>query len=983
MNRLLLRALFIILLSLAAVPAICQQFPMLHYTVEDGLPSNMVYQVYRDNKGFLWFGTDKGVARYNGIKFEVFTTFNGLPDNEIFFFREDQYGRLWLGTLNGELCYYKDDTFHTAANTPFLRLPFKSSHLRSVTPQKDSSINVVYDNPSVFLNIHHGRCQVIDITKLVNNEGYGRVIFREKITSNRYRVTLANTALIVDTNAEIKQRFNIDTFDVTEGDRVGNFRSYTSCQNQDYLYNTRYIYTPDMHVVKKMPADFHKHNFVNLFFITPRDTFYTTSNGLYINDTLHLLKDMNVSSVTSDKQGNFWITTLSYGVHVLRRDFYSTKLFKNAYEGKVRFSYAQKGHLFYTNTVNNLYTLEHDQVSCLFNYANFKQRKYNIPLEPGYYIDSNYTYYNFYNHDFIVMDNVFSRKIKAKYCPVFDGFKSLLLVKDQMYVKRKGEILRFWNLKDDRENSLKSNLIAGSARDERIFGFAKDQDNNVWYSTVGGLYKVSDSISVLQSQFKKTSFKYFEFLGKRLIGYTHDNQLLICTNVDSKIIVDSVLNENCIWDKFYKLDDLHMLISTNNYYRLLTIDGLNNSRNFKVSIIQNPFVPLQAESICMDNANCYFFANGQVTSVDVKSQLEEPQPPELFFTILRSGTQSCTIHDEVIIPFAESRNMSVSFATLAIGGNKVTYQYSVSKNDKDNWIEVNGEEISLINSGYGSYTIKIRAKTLSSDYCKPVEFTLRIMRPFWATWWFITFVICMTTAIFVIISRQRLSRALSKKDKEHELQVRFMKSEYKALNALMNPHFIFNTLNNVQGLINRNDKLAANEYLRVIADLIRQNMHNISKELIPLQKEIDLITNYLLLEKLRFKEKLNYSIIIEKGLDLTDIMVPPLLIQPLIENSIKHGILPLQSSEGAIYMNIYERKGILYIEVRDNGVGLAQAKQKANTSHESFGLENIRKRIEQLSIIQNKEITFNFSERKNTQGKLQWTIVTISMPITD
>jgi LytS/YehU family sensor histidine kinase len=185
----------------------------------------------------------------------------------------------------------------------------------------------------------------------------------------------------------------------------------------------------------------------------------------------------------------------------------------------------------------------------------------------------------------------------------------------------------------------------------------------------------------------------------------------------------------------------------------------------------------------------------------------------------------------------------------------------------------------------------------------------------------------------------------------------------------------------VQGLVNRNDKLAANEYLRVFADLVRQNMSNISKELIPLQKEIDLVSNYLLLEKLRFKELLNYNIYVDGRVDLSDIMVSPLLVQPLVENSIKHGILPLESPDGFIYVNIYQRDDRLFIEVKDNGVGMARSQNKAGTEHESFGLENIKTRIEQLSLLQNKKITFDIGEEKDSAGKLLWTIVTISMPL--
>lgn len=975
-NRALHRLLFSALLFFIAVPAFCQEFPMLHFTTEDGLPSNNIYQVYKDGKGFLWFGTDKGAARYDGVKFEVFTTFNGLPDNEVVSFKEDKYGRLWLGTFNGELCYYKDDTFHNAGNTPFLRLPIKSSHILMMSLQKDSSMVVVFSNSSIFLNIHHNQCDVINISRLTQNGAYGPLIYRQKITSNRYRLVFANTTLIADTNAQIKQQFSMDTLNVTSARSES--RGFVFCQDEEYLFNNKNIYTPDMRVVQQFPPHFHEQNYVQGIYIN-NYTFYATNNGLFVNDTIHLLKDQNVSSVTSDTYGNFWISTLSGGIYELRANFYGMMSFKNAYDGKIKYCCAQKGHLFFATANNNLYHIANGKLNCLLNYASIKQRNYSIPVEPGYLIDDNYAYYNFYNHDYLTMDNVFSGKNKVRYHDLYDGIKTVIRINDYIYIRRRNEILRIKNSKDDK--TIKPQLIGIPTQGERIFGFAKDNENNIWYATVNSVYKITDTITTLQPQFRKMSFKSFEFLGNRLIGYTHDNQLFVCSNISSNITIDSVQTQDCIWDKFYPIDDYHMLISTNNYYRLLTVDEANNSRNFKVSIIRDPFIPNPADAVCLDKTNCYFFKNGQVTSMDINSLLVPAPAPRLYFTTLKTGSQSCIIHDQVIIPFAESKNINISFATVAHSNAKVFYQYSVSKNNRDNWVDINGEDISLINSGFGSYKIKIRARTVSSDYCKPVEFTLFIRRPFWATWWFIAFCICLIAIIVVVISRQRLIRALKKKDKEHANQVRFLKSEYKALNALMNPHFVFNTLNNVQGLINKNDKLAANEYLRIIADLIRQNMHNISKELIPLQKEIDLVNNYLLLEKLRFKDKLNYSIIIEKDLDLSDIMVPPLLIQPLVENSIKHGILPLQSSEGAIYINIYQRKNILHIEVRDNGIGIDQAKQHAKSSHESFGLENIRKRIEQLSIIQNKQITFDFSERKNTSGKLQWTIVTITMPI--
>ena len=101
MSRSLIFLFCCVYLFLYSSPLQAQAYPMLHYSIEDGLPSTNIYSVYRDRKGFLWFATDKGIARYNGIRFETFTTFDGMPDNEVFLFKEDNEGRLWLSTYNG------------------------------------------------------------------------------------------------------------------------------------------------------------------------------------------------------------------------------------------------------------------------------------------------------------------------------------------------------------------------------------------------------------------------------------------------------------------------------------------------------------------------------------------------------------------------------------------------------------------------------------------------------------------------------------------------------------------------------------------------------------------------------------------------------------------------------------------------------------------------------------------------------------------
>ncbi|MCF8449506.1 MAG: histidine kinase [Taibaiella sp.] len=955
-----------------------QDFPMLHFTSDNGLPGNTVYQVYRDSKGFLWFGTDKGVARYNGIKFDVYTTFNGLPDNEVFLFSEDLYGRLWLVSFNGELCYYKNDTFHTARNTPLLKLPFQLPRVKFITPQKDSSVIITLNNYTKFLNITANKCHLVDIKKVYQPSKYGGLIYRKKESHNRYKLTFANKAILVDTLMDIKQQFDVDTFRMDTG---GNAQMFTSCQNQDYLFNKQNIYTAGMSYVAKFPADFHKKNYLNRIFLCNEYRFFATTNGLYINDTMHLLKEQNVSSVSNDRYGNYWISTLNDGVFVLMNDFKKTGLSKGLYNGQVKYSFAHKGQLFYGLSNGNFYGFNNSAQKCLINVAEIKKQNYLTNSTHNFYLDSNYRYFSIVGQDLMCNRNIHADKTTYKYIDAATGTKAIFYLNNNLYLRKSDAIIKM-RLDSMQQTTAYQLKIGINHSDDRITWMTKDNADNLWYATAKGLYTITDTGSVTEQKgFSNSSMKVFEFIGDDMVGYNNDNLLLVFRNWKTKMTVDTISLDDCIWDRLYKIDEGHILISNNNLYRLLTVSTDRGNRQYKLSVIDNPFIPLQANAVATDGSVCYFMKDGMITRFDKECLIAKQPPPKLYFTELRSGTRSYQIGDRLVIPFGESGNMTISFATVSFPGNKVTYQYSISKSDDEHWADIKGEDINLVHSGYGKYTIKIRAKTTSSEFSRPVEFGLRITRPFWTRWWFVLLTITGIIYAIVFVSRKRLKYILNKKDKEHEMKVRFMKSEYKALNALMNPHFVFNTLNNVQGLINKNDKLAANEYIRVIADLVRQNMHNISKELIPLQKEIDLVSNYLLLEKLRFKEKLNYNIIIDKGLDLSEIMIPPLLIQPLVENSIKHGILPLEGREGHIYLNIFERKGSLCIEVKDNGVGLNYKKNEKLSKHESFGLENIKKRIEQLSIIQNKTITFDIKERTNDTGSFHWTVVSIVIPL--
>ena len=966
-------------LTLLASDVRAQDYLKLHYTVSDGLPSNNVYYVYRDSKGFIWICTNKGIVRYNGIKFEVFTTVNGMPDNDIFSVQEDAYGRLWLATYNGELCYFQNNRFYNARNTPFLKKPFESTLISKIITESDSSVTMLFENTTRKVNITKSRLREV---YLEDDPDAANFIFVRKLSGNKYKFIYRNCTKIVDSNHRELSRspFNCSYNGVQCMDL-----DVSVAQDQRYIFNKHFVYDRDLNLIANATDKLGNTNTKSIYFDSKKSIFRSTGNGLFINDSIHVLQGNNVSSITQDIHNNFWIPTINDGVFVMNLDNLSSVQYRGIYKGVIRYAYADEGHLFYNTSDNNFYDLHDNKPQTIFDYSPYRKAEYGN--NHGYLVlkdsvTNHYDYINFYNnYIFYLRDIAGTPKIDAGDRPFSDPeiVKQIAASKDQVYIRT---IRRIFSIKrrhfaDPSSLNVKNILLAHNT--DRIRAFAKSPQGDIWFSSTYGVYKIVDEQDSLQSQFRNVTFNRFEFFGKYLVGYTLvGNVLVVCSNIDGNVKIDTI-RQNATWDMFYPIDSTHMLISTFDLYRLFTINPPGSKQPYTITTIENPFVPIRCETVCADKKYCYFFAESNISKLALEELYVKALAPKLFFSTLKYGGRSFQMNNRLTVPYNSAKNISISLTALSFSGRNVYYLYSVVKKGTENWVQLQGENIDFIIPDPGTYTIKVKAKSMSSEYSEPIVFVLEILPPFYRTWWFNTFCILIATTLVVIGVRYRILWVIRKTEKENETRIRFMKSEYKALNALMNPHFIFNTLNNVQSLVNRNDKLAANEYLRIFADLVRQNMHNVSKESIPLQKEIDLVDNYLALEKLRFKELMNYDIEVDDDVDTSLIVVPPLIIQPLVENSIKHGILPRQSVDSRIIVKVYEVGDVLHIDVLDNGVGLSAAKKKANAKHESFGLKNIEHRVEQLGIILGKKVTFAIDEI--VEDGQPWTVASITMEL--
>jgi hypothetical protein len=966
-----------------------QEFLFRHFTVEDGLPSNMTYYVYRDYRGFLWICTNKGIGRYNGAKFEQFTTFSGLSDNEVFSVVEDKAKRLWFGSYNGKLCYYKDDTFHNPLNTPFLRRTDKQPHIQRIYPQKDSSVLISFFSPSLFYDISKDQCISVIFNEIRHG---GRVYYAEKLGAHQYKVITDSFIYFIDNSSpgRIKKKR------VESADGVIGHSSWS--QDQPHvLYDLSQAYTTEMKPIRKFPNEVKQSQRPDkTYFSSDGHCLDATTRGLFIDDSIHILPDKHITGITQDLNGNYWLSTLGSGVYSFHKNFNNYRIYKGAYRGEVLYSQEIKGQLFFGTANCKLFHFENGRAECLFQ---SDSNDYNIQGNPSFLIDTNMALYYFRGYKSaksirfpggfwlpnIVVPNIFAKPIvkkdyKFESFATARSFKNIIKSQHKLFLNT-AYYVSLIDLDNyaNKENYGNSKAIFAT-QTQRIFSMAKSEDDKIWFSTLDSFYKVEGDGAVSQHQYKNASFKTFDFFGSFLVGYTHDNQLLVYQTINNRL-KKHIIAQECVWENLYRIDETHVLISTNGPYYLLTLKAADTATPYTVSAIEDKFLPLQAQAICVGARECYFFKDGDISVIKKSELLTESPPPVLYFATLKTVKGAYRITDNLTLPYSESGNISISFLSISPNTANLTYQYHLAGKNADKWVNFSGD-INLANQPFGTYVVKVRAKTVSSDFSKPITFSFTILRPFWVTWWFVIGCVCVVAALIWLIVKRRIRATVKKKEKEHENHVRFIKSEYKAMNALMNPHFVFNSINNVQSLVNNHEVLNATEYLGVFADLLRQNMHNISNDTIPLQKEIDLVENYLLLEKLRFEEQLTYSIDIADNMFINDIMVPPLLLQPLVENSIKHGILPLKSrgKQGHVHINIYEQGDFLRIEVKDNGIGLTKAKGKQSL-HESYGLMNIKNRINQLSIIQGKEILFDLTEILDADGVSQGTMATICMAL--
>jgi LytS/YehU family sensor histidine kinase len=279
------------------------------------------------------------------------------------------------------------------------------------------------------------------------------------------------------------------------------------------------------------------------------------------------------------------------------------------------------------------------------------------------------------------------------------------------------------------------------------------------------------------------------------------------------------------------------------------------------------------------------------------------------------------------------------------------------------------------------------AKSQNTDWSKPYLLSFKVLPRFVETVWFDVLIIIILICMSGFVINRRLKLNNRKIRKELELSERINELKHHALSAMMNPHFIFNSLNSVQYLINSQRNEEANDYIAIMAKLIRKNLDTAGSGFILLSEEINRLKLYLDLEKLRFQDCFSYEVITGTDVKTDSIMIPNMIIQPFVENSLWHGIVGT-GNKGILTVSFsFEDVEIdsiicnsLIIKITDNGIGILEAKKNKKEDHISKGIQIIEERLRLLSAKMQLPKPIMFEDLGNTNSNSQGTEVIISLP---
>ncbi len=321
-------------------------------------------------------------------------------------------------------------------------------------------------------------------------------------------------------------------------------------------------------------------------------------------------------------------------------------------------------------------------------------------------------------------------------------------------------------------------------------------------------------------------------------------------------------------------------------------------------------------------------------------------------------------------------NLSIHFTVIDFEDGR-NYNFAYKINDADNWTNIGAQRsINLSNLASGKYSIYLRTiGKFNSD--EQTKLVIVITPPVWKRPAFIVAAVCILLFLLWLFYKNRVARIRQKANLDKQLA----ETEMKSLHAQMNPHFIFNSLNSIREMILHNETSEASHYLTKFAHLVRITLNQSIQPFVSLRNAIDYLNRYIEMEKIR-NPNFNATIAVDQDLDMDEVNLPPMLIQPFIENAIWHGISSVHKNIH-IKINFAGEGEMLVCTIEDDGIGIQQSlsnKQVSESSHQSVGIDNVKNRIRLLNEKYDFKSSISIVDKQELQNGTG-TLVTIRLPL--
>ncbi|RYG02356.1 MAG: diguanylate cyclase, partial [Chitinophagaceae bacterium] len=376
----------------------------------------------------------------------------------------------------------------------------------------------------------------------------------------------------------------------------------------------------------------------------------------------------------------------------------------------------------------------------------------------------------------------------------------------------------------------------------------------------------------------------------------------------------------------------------------------------------------------IDKDNAYFATNNGLVYFSHNQIIKEKQSPKVYITSVSINKELLDLSSAGFVLKPRQQSITFNYSAVDFKNRQILYRYRLK--DDASWSETRNRRLELSSLEPGHYCFEISAKSQDSSWSDPAKIKFTIEKHFWQTWWFIALAVAIGAYALYIITVRITKRQKNKEQEQLLLKNKILMLEQQALQAMMNPHFVFNVMNSIQHYINTQNTSSANRVLTGFAKLIRKNLEICTKSYISLEEELDYLKLYLSLEKNRFGEKFSYVVNVDPRIDKDETQVPSMLLQPYIENAIWHGIMPKEDG-GEINISIEQKdETYLWIKIIDNGVGIKNSLSTKTGAHQSKGMSLTQERINLLNKIEAKPIQL-FVEQNGNEG----TTITILVPL--